>query len=220
MIKLLIVDDNEQGRYLLQSLLEGNGYEVITAENGAEALELARRNPPNLVISDVLMPVMDGFTLCRQWLADEALRNIPFVFYSATYTDRPDQELALKLGAARFLVKPVEPEVFVRMRREVLTQYQAGRLAAPDEPPTRETVYLREYNEALIRKLEDKMVQVEEANRRLEPHTQEIARQRDRLDLLHRLNVAINRAAVIDEVVAYLGQEMTQCAQLEDAGGR
>jgi len=79
--KLLIVDDDEQNLYMLQVLLEGHGYEVDTAGDGAEALEKARRDPPDMIISDILMPVMDGFTLCREWLKEyEQLKHIPFVF--------------------------------------------------------------------------------------------------------------------------------------------
>jgi PAS domain S-box-containing protein len=174
---ILIVDDNELNLYQLQVLLGGSGYQVVTAVNGAEALTTARQNPPDLVISDILMPVMDGFTLCREWKKDERLRQIPFVFYTATYTDERDREFALSLGAEQFLVKPEEPEVFIRTIREVIQQLQ--RPPAPpaakaparlpvEEPPREEFDYLRQYNEVLIRKLEAKMEQLEQANRELE----------------------------------------------------
>lgn len=165
--KLLVVDDNPQNLYMLQVLLQGYGYAVETAANGAEALEKARRAPPDMIITDILMPVMDGFTLCREWKKDEQLKHIPFVFYTATYTDPKDEEFALSLGAERFIVKPVEPDVFVGMLREVIREAEEGRLVAPRKPVEEEIVYLKEYNEALIRKLEDKMMQLERANRRL-----------------------------------------------------
>ena len=87
MTKLLIVDDNEQNLYMLQVLLNGHGYEVVLAEDGAKALETARRDPPDMIIADILMPVMDGFALCREWKQDDRLKDIPFVFYTSTYTD-------------------------------------------------------------------------------------------------------------------------------------
>jgi len=167
MTKLLIVDDNEQNLYMLQVLLEGAGYEVTLARDGAEALEKARRAPPDMIITDILMPTMDGFTLCRKWKKDTVLKTIPFVFYTATYADPKDEELALNLGAERFIRKPMEPAAFVEILREVIREAEAGRLVAPREPVEEERVFLKEYNEALIRKLEDKMLQLEQANRRL-----------------------------------------------------
>jgi PAS domain S-box-containing protein len=177
---ILVVDDHEQNRYQLQVLLGGNGYQVVTAANGVEALAEARQNPPDLIVSDILMPGMDGFSLCREWKKDERLKSIPFVFYTATYTDDRDRDFALGLGADRFLVKPVEPEVFLETIRGVLLQggcapaapgQPAGDAAArlPVEmPPETEAVYLKEYNEVLVRKLERKMQQLEQTNRELE----------------------------------------------------
>ena len=179
--KILIVDDNPQNLYMLQVLLQGNGYEVVSATNGAEALDKARRDPPDVIISDILMPVMDGFTLCRQWMKDDRLKAIPFVFYTATYTDPRDEELALSLGAARFIVKPVEPEVFAEMVREIIKEAREGRLVAPRKPIEEEPVYLKEYSERLVKKLEDKMLQLEEANRDLKREITERVRAEEAL---------------------------------------
>ena len=169
---ILVVDDNEEHLYLLQALLSGNGYEVVTAVNGAEGLAKARQAPPDLIVSDILMPVMDGFALCREWKKDERLRHIPFVFYTGTYTDERDQEFALGLGAERFIVKPEEPEVFLRAIREVIQHVQrppAPPARVPIEAPRQdEEGYLKQYNEALIRKLETKTEELAQANRQLE----------------------------------------------------
>ena len=169
---ILIVDDNEQNLYQLQVLLGGNGYQVETATNGAEALTQARENPPDLIVSDILMPVMDGFALCREWGKDERLRKIPFIFYSATYTDERDQTFALNLGAERFLAKPEAPEVIMQTIRDVFAQ---GR-APSSKPPDEETTYLKQYNETLIRKLETKMQQSEQTNCELKRNLIEIRR--------------------------------------------
>lgn len=167
MPRVLIVDDHEEALYLLKTLLGGSGFEVLTAANGAAAMEQARVAPPDLVISDILMPVMDGFTLCRLWKKDLELQRIPFVFYTATYTDSRDEEFALGLGADRFLVKPMEPEAFLPQILEVLAQYRTGTLQPAAAPYTEEAVQLQKYNEVLIHKLEDKVAQLEEANRAL-----------------------------------------------------
>lgn len=167
MAKLLIVDDNQQNLYMLHTLLTASGFEVLQASNGAQALEVARNTPPDMVISDILMPVMDGFSLCRAWKQDPLLRKIPFVFYTATYTDSRDEEFALNLGAERFIIKPQEPEKLVEILQGVFITFKAGKLVAPHEPLEEEAVFSKEYNQTLIRKLEDKMLQLKQANQRL-----------------------------------------------------
>ena len=168
MNKVLIVDDQEQNLYLLKTLLGGHGYQVLEAANGAEALALARTSTPDVIISDILMPVMDGFSLCLEWKKDAGLKDIPFVFYTATYTDPKDEEFALSLGAARFIVKPVETDEFISIIGQLLTEVESGTLAMPETSLREEATYYRMYNETLIRKLEDKMLELEKANRLLE----------------------------------------------------
>lgn len=168
MTRIILVDDNEQNLYMLRVLLEGYGYEIESARNGAEALQIARNNPPDVIVSDILMPVMDGFALCREWVQDQKFKSIPFIFYSATYTDPRDIEFALSLGAKRFIIKPAEPVLFLEKLHQVLENHQAGKLPPTDKPLEKDDIYLKEYNQVLIRKLEDKMVQLERANKALE----------------------------------------------------
>jgi two-component system, cell cycle sensor histidine kinase and response regulator CckA len=165
MTRILIVDDILENRYLLEVLLRGYGYEVLSEANGAEALKIAHQFLPDLVIADILMPVMDGYSLCRSWKADPELCHIPFIFYTATYTEQEDEEFALSLGAERFVIKPQEPEELDRIVREVLEQHQAG---ASSEGTTQtlkqESEYLEGHNRALFRKLEKKMTELEQMN--------------------------------------------------------
>jgi two-component system cell cycle sensor histidine kinase/response regulator CckA len=163
---ILVVDDRLDNRYLLQALLNAKGFDVATASNGQEALANARRNPPDLIVTDILMPVMDGFSLCRQWRSDERLRSIPLIFYTATYTDPRDEEFALSLGADRFLTKPMDPDTFMRHINDVLNGSGTGS-RAPGPASAEEVVYLQEYNQALIRKLEAKVQELEDANREM-----------------------------------------------------
>src|SRR4030042_326377 len=134
-----------------------------------------------MIISDILMPIMDGFTLCREWKRDGRLKDVPFMFYSSSYNDPKDEKFALGLGAERFIVKPQDQQVLLGIIEEVISEHKAGRLVAPCEPQRDEAVCLREYNEVLIRKLEDKMVQVEGAKRRLELEVAERTRTEEAL---------------------------------------
>jgi signal transduction histidine kinase/CheY-like chemotaxis protein len=162
----LVVDDHPEGIYFLSCLLKSEGYSVLEAHNGREALNLAEAQAIDIVISDILMPVMDGFSLCRAWQAHPRLHAIPFIFYTATYVDKRDEDLALSLGADLFLVKPVEPTVFMERVREVLARRRA-RPATPEGPRTAETPFLQQYSQVLIHKLEDKLTELETANQAL-----------------------------------------------------
>jgi two-component system cell cycle sensor histidine kinase/response regulator CckA len=159
-VKALIVDDQPDNIYLLESLLRGNGYETVTASNGEEALKILRKEKTDLVISDILMPVMDGFQLCRKIKTDAELSVIPFIIYTATYTGPQDETFALKIGADRFLVKPCEPEVIIQAVVEVLGKLNTlGRTQEIDALEEEEV--LRLYSERLVRKLEQKVLEAE-----------------------------------------------------------
>jgi two-component system, cell cycle sensor histidine kinase and response regulator CckA len=167
MIRVLIVDDKQENLYLLRVLLQGHGCSVGEAHNGAEALTRARQAPPDLIISDLLMPVMDGYTLLREWKADERLRKVPFVVYTATYTEPKDERLALDLGADAFIIKPVEPEPFMARIQEVLAKKVRGEIHPAGTTEGHEVGLLKEYSEVLVNKLEKKVFQLEQANQAL-----------------------------------------------------
>ncbi|HHJ07553.1 MAG TPA: response regulator, partial [Anaerolineae bacterium] len=154
---ILIVDDNERSLYMLQMLLQGHNYKVTSAGNGVEALAAARNNPPDMIITDILMPVMDGFALCHQWMDDSQLKDIPFVFYTATYTDSKDENFALTLGATRFIRKPMEPDLLIKEVQKIFKEHRTGQKITSTNSVEKEAIYLKEYNQALVRKLEDKM---------------------------------------------------------------
>ena len=165
MTRVLIVDDHADNRALFRALLTGHGFLVDEARHGAEALERAQAAAPDAVVADLLMPVMDGYTMLRQWTRDERLRAIPFIVCTATYTEPRDERLALALGASAFILKPIEPDDFVTRLRDVLAQDPAARVQRLPEGETE--VLLREYNEVLIHKLEKRALELEQANRQL-----------------------------------------------------
>jgi PAS domain S-box-containing protein len=167
MKRALIVDDIKENLYLLEALLKAFGFITVTANNGAEALGLALKDPPDIIISDILMPVMDGYTLCHEWKKEDTLKNIPFVFYTATYTHPKDEEFAINLGADKFIIKPQEPEDFMRMIEQVLSEFRNGKIQTSPTLESTEISMLKEYNETLIRKMEDRMLKSEEAEKKI-----------------------------------------------------
>jgi PAS domain S-box-containing protein len=187
MIKLLLVDDKTENIYLLQSMLDTNGFKTISAKNGAEALGLLRTIIPDLIISDILMPVMDGFTLCRECKKDEMLKNIPFFFYTATYLDAKDEEYALSLGADRFILKPQEPDVFLKIITDFLGDVKNKTIHPKAIIQQDEIIVLKEYNDVLIRKLEDKMLQSEKSEKELRRYSLELEK-----EILERKNNEIS----------------------------
>ena len=197
-MKILSVDDKAENLYMLEALLRGHGHEVDSASNGEEALRLAERRPYDLIVSDILMPRMDGFQLCREIRRDERLRDMPFVFYTATYTDPKDAAFALSLGADRFLIKPLEPEQLMKAIEEVMAAHRAKPPAGIVEPPEDEAIYLKEYNARLIAKLEKKMLDLETANRALQQ------------DIAERERAAAERAK--------LEQQLRQSQKMEAIG--
>ena len=85
--RILVADDNPDNLYLLETLLKAHGCSVVTAVDGDDALAKLQEGGFDMILSDVLMPGMDGFQLCRECKRDDKLRTIPFVFCTATYTD-------------------------------------------------------------------------------------------------------------------------------------
>jgi len=160
-MKILIVDDNRDNLYLLKTLLKGRGYEVVSAINGSEALEKLRAEATDMVISDILMPVMDGFQLCREVKRDDKLKDIPFVFNTGTYTDEKDEELAFKMGADKFIRKPVEPDEFIKIIQAVMKDVEKGKLEPKRLAFEEEKEILKLYNERLVKKLEKKKLDLE-----------------------------------------------------------
>lgn len=160
MTRVLIVDDEPESRARLRELLVAQGHQVSEAANGLEALALARREPPDLVISDVLMPQMDGFALCRAHQADPVLARAPFVFYTGSYTSPRDASQARRLGATRFLVKSMAAEEVIRAISDVLAQTGSRVVRPALETPPQETESYRLYNESLIARLEHRHLEL------------------------------------------------------------
>ena len=127
-MKILIAEDDENSRQLLEDVLTSAGYEVASFENGLKALSYLQTESVDLVISDILMPELDGYGLCRALKQNFNLQKIPFIFYTATYTTPQDERFAIALGANKFIIKPMLMPDFLEIVKEVLDSDEAGRV--------------------------------------------------------------------------------------------
>ena len=160
---ILVVEDIPNVLELLEVTLRFKGYPVITAHNGQEALEKIARERPAMVITDILMPKMDGFSLAQNLRTNPRTRSLPIVFLSATYVTPEDKAFALSLGAVRFLEKPVDTEEFLLTIAEVLTS-GPGTMSEP----LGEKEFNQGYRERLESKLRHKNVQISRTERLLQ----------------------------------------------------
>ncbi|MFA5892212.1 MAG: PAS domain S-box protein, partial [Actinomycetota bacterium] len=153
-MNLLIVDDIPTELKLLRAQLEAEGHAVFEAHDGVDALALLERQRVDVVISDILMPRMDGYRLCHEIRASAGppLHDLPIILYTATYTSPSDEKLALDVGADKYLKKPASVETLVAALHEVIAKPHAG----PRPEALQEIEVLKEYSERLVSKLAEK----------------------------------------------------------------
>ncbi len=161
-MKILIAEDVEDSLIMLEMVITSMGHVAVSGANGLEALRLAQADSPDLIISDIMMPEMDGFEFCRQVKADPKLRKIPFIFYSATYTEHQDKELASALGASRFIIKPQEPKMLMAIIKEVLAAFSRAELPVVPEEQKEKSEINHMYLQSVGRKLDKKIRELEQ----------------------------------------------------------
>jgi CheY-like chemotaxis protein len=159
---ILVVEDIPNILELLDLTLRFNGYEVVTARDGREALDVIENRRPSLVITDILMPKMDGFSLIYHLRTNPKTRDIPVVFLSATYVSAEDKAFATSLGATKFIEKPLDTKAFLLTVAELLDQ-------PPDSSPMplKESEFYEKYQNRLETKLQQKNSQISRAERLL-----------------------------------------------------
>ncbi|MEW6518041.1 MAG: response regulator [Thermodesulfobacteriota bacterium] len=171
-MKVLIAEDNVNDRKILMLNIKRHGCEVVAAEDGEEALRLAAEHQPDLIISDALMPQMDGFELLRRLKQEKNLAAIPFVFYSAVYTGKKEEELALSLGAEAFIVKPMEPEAFWLRLQEICEIRKTREMLPPAGLSAGQEDFIRRYSRIVATKLEEKVRELARAKEKIETDEQ------------------------------------------------
>jgi signal transduction histidine kinase len=160
-MKILIVDDMPDNLRMLRAVLEGENIEMVEASDGAEALAVLEREAVDAIVSDILMPRMDGYRLCQEVRKSKRWRRMPFIFYTATYTSPGDEKLCYDLGGDKYLRKPIA-------RKDLLAALSEATNAARRRPGGRaglpsEACVMKEYSERLVCKLEKKIQELEQA---------------------------------------------------------
>ncbi len=188
MAKILVVDDNEPNRELIVILLRHQGHQSLEAADGAEALVMVRAEHPDLVICDILMPVMDGYEFVRQLRADPNIAHTEIIFHSANYGEKEARKLARSCGVTRVLVKPSLPQEVMNAIDRALAHEPEVELKVVDEPVGE---FDREHHLRLITdKLAEKADALQSANQRLAALTDlnlQLASERDPHVLLDKV---------------------------------
>jgi len=164
-IKVLVVEDDDINRKLLVVLLESERFIVLPSSDGIEALKVLEHEVVDVVISDILMPNMDGFKLCHRIRSEPKFKDLPFIFYTATHFSAGDRNMALEVGGDRFLAKPATAEMVVTAIKEVME------IPTPRQEHIHtlsENDVMREYSDSLVKKLEQRNIELADLAGRLE----------------------------------------------------
>ncbi|UUZ68911.1 response regulator [Polaromonas sp. P2-4] len=171
-MNILVVDDNATNRKLLRAQLEAEGYAVLEAVDGVDALAVLESEPVDALISDILMPHMDGYRLCHRIRRHPKFSALPIILYTSTYESASDRKLAGVVGADRYLIKPAPTPVILQALHEAMQQ--AGERNPPMDPLPDEAYILHEYSEVLVQKLEARNSELREALEKIRQAHEEI----------------------------------------------
>ena len=204
-MKILLVDDDAAERELTGVRLKAAGHSILEASDGVEALHVLQRESVNVVISDILMPRMDGYRFCRQARADKRFRHLPFILISG-YTSPHDESRALEMGADHFTMKSSAASELIQLLQELTTRPR--KVSIPVEPSD-ELSAMKEYSQELVEKLVQN-------NHELRATNQELLRSREALTLFRTLIDHSNDSIhVVDPATGrFLDINLTACRAL------
>ena len=204
---VLIVEDVPDILKLLEATLTFKGYRVVTSVNGQEALDAIQREHPALVITDIMMPRLDGFGLVHRLRINPETREIPVIFLTATYVALEDKAFALNIGATRFIEKPVNFEQFLGTVEELMTK------AVPLTPPMMsEAEFYEGYRQRLEQKLQQKITQITRDERLLETIPEE-----EKSTFRASLQLARNERDEIQRLLTELRARMENITKSEES---
>jgi CheY-like chemotaxis protein len=170
-MKVLIVDDIPVNRKLLRAILQEGGHSAIEAADGVEALALLEKTGADAVISDILMPHMDGYLLCCEIRNDKRFRDVPFIIYTATFTSPANAALGWEVGADLFLIKPLPGQEILDALKP-FAGCKAQERAAVVIPDNHRVP--GEYSQSLVDKLEKKCMELEKSRSDLSARNKEL----------------------------------------------
>ncbi|MCR4319266.1 MAG: EAL domain-containing protein [Candidatus Brocadiaceae bacterium] len=212
-MKILIVDDTEEIRDVLRLFIEKLGHEIIEAVDGQDGFEKAKIHKPGLIITDAMMPKVDGFTLLRNIKMDPSLRSIPCVFYSAIYTDSKDRALALSLGAEAFIEKPKTLDELWEKIQTILERKKQPAAQIEKRMIDDEKEFLKSHSQTVVEKLEEKVKELEKViaeNKQMEDSLQKSEASLANAQRIARLgnwewNIVTNELRWSDEIYRIFG---------------
>jgi DNA-binding response OmpR family regulator len=202
---LLIVEDVPDILRLLEETLKFKGYNAVTARNGQEALDLIQRERPALVITDIMMPKLDGFGLVHRLRINPETRDLPVIFLTATYVALEDKAFALNIGVTRFIEKPVNFERFLETIDELL---EKGIHSAPTA--LNEAEFYEGYRQRLEKKLNQKITQIARDERLLSSLSEE-----EKPAFKASLQLALNERDELQRLLAEIQQRMANTSKSE-----
>jgi CheY-like chemotaxis protein len=195
---LLVVEDIPDILRLLDATLKFKGYRVVTARNGQEALEAIQQERPAIIITDILMPKMDGFSLVHRLRINPETRDIPVVFLTATYVAPEDKAFALTIGVTRFIEKPVNFEQFLPTIAEIMTKGAAAPLETLND-----LEFYDGYRKRLEKKLNQKVSQITRAEHLLKTLSEE-----EKPSIKASLHQAVNERAEIQHLLDQIDEHL------------
>jgi CheY-like chemotaxis protein len=197
---LLIVEDIPDTRKLVELTLTYKGYRVITATNGQEALEAIEKERPSLIVTDILMPRMDGFSLVHRLRVNPETRDIPVIFLSATYVAAEDKIFAEAIGVTRFIEKPIDMEELLKS----VSEYMSRREPSIHQPLNERDFYNR-YRERLETKLRQKIAQITRVNSMMETLSEN-----EKRSFQTSLKTAINERDEIQQLLIQIRKQLEE----------
>jgi CheY-like chemotaxis protein len=234
-MRILVVDDSSPHRRMLTAIFGQHGHEVITASDGEAAMSLLELEAVDAVVSDVRMPKMDGFQLCRAIRRDPRWARLPFIFYSSVFIGGPAQDLGRDVGATAYLdAKDITPQQMAReletlVERHVRTQYDETLVKLLDDVD-----FARRYHQVVLDSLggagrEDMRDLVAESARALDSVLSRLAHERQTLTANTDRKVEAAQLALLKELGEFLGDRInnplaiimasTQLLEMKAPGG-